>query len=412
MVESDTIVLLILSFSALLIIISAIHRYARHFIIPGVTFMMFLGAISALLPAAVGTDFEDIYDILEERLSDLILLVIIPILIFESGRKLRLGEIKKEALPIGFFAIIGVIITIFIIGLGINISFDIPFIHALLFGTILAATDPVAVGAIFKKFPIPHRLNLILEGESLFNDATGVISFNVVSAIVFSGVIFSLAETSVFFLWSMLGAIGLGIVIGWLGGIILNKWNADEHVDFTFSIALAIGGYVVGEHFLHVSGVVTTLFTAMLLLVKHKEIIRETRTLFNKYWDYTGFITNSFLFFLIGIPLLNLEPSLFSTYGLLIFIAPFIIMMASRAIVVCGGSKLLSLFRVTIPLKWRNILTLGGLRGGISVALVLSIPLGYEFKELFVAMIIPLIAINLILNPVLLNRYLSKSKSI
>ena len=101
-------------------------------------------------------------------------MVIIPILIFESGRKLKIVQIKKEAIPIGFFAIIGVIITILIVGIGVNGVFQIPFIDALLFGTILAATDPVAVGVIFKKFPIPHKLNMIIEGESLFNDAIGV----------------------------------------------------------------------------------------------------------------------------------------------------------------------------------------------------------------------------------------------
>ena len=128
-------------------------------------------------------------------------MIIIPILIFESGRKLKIGQIKKEAIPIGFFAIIGVIITILIIGIGVNSVFQIPFIDALLFGTILAATDPVAVGVIFKKFPIPHKLNIIIEGESLFNDATGVISF----------------------IWAMVGAIALGVGIGWIGGKILKS---------------------------------------------------------------------------------------------------------------------------------------------------------------------------------------------
>jgi CPA1 family monovalent cation:H+ antiporter len=95
---------------------------------------------------------------------------------------------------------------------------------------------------------------------------------------------------------------------------------------------------------------------------------------------------------------------------LLVIIAPFLIMMISRAIVVYGGSRILNFFHYKIPIKWQNVLTLGGLRGGISVALVLSIPFGYEFKNLFVAMIIPLIAINLVLNPIVLNQYLNKSK--
>jgi monovalent cation:H+ antiporter, CPA1 family len=93
----------------------------------------------------------------------------------------------------------------------------------------------------------------------------------------------------------------------------------------------------------------------------------------------------------------------------LIIVAPFAIMMLSRAIVIYGGSTFLRIFRVRIPLQWQHILTLGGLRGGMAVALVISLSSTYEFKELFVSLIIPLIAINLVVNPVLLNQYMRKS---
>lgn len=399
-----------LSFSVLLVIISAVHRYMRNIIIPGVAILMFLGAILPVVPNLTH-DVEDFYGI-TERIPEIILYVIIPILIFESGRKLSIGQIKKEAIPIGFFAIIGVIITILIIGIAVTTIFQIPFTDGLLFGTILAATDPVAVGIIFKKFPIPHRLNLIIEGESLFNDATGVISFNVVKAIIFSGVAFSLLDTSISFIWTMVGAIAFGTGLGWIGGKILNKWKADEYVDFTFSLGLAIAGYIVADHYLHVSGVVTTLFTAILLVTVHKEISTGIRRLFHKYWDYIGFITNSILFFLIGIPLLSVESYQSASVPLiLILVIPFAIMMLSRAVVVYGGSTFLRIFRVKIPLKWQNVLTLGGLRGGIAVALALSIPAAYEFKGLFISLVVPLIAINLVVNPILLNWYLKKSMS-
>jgi CPA1 family monovalent cation:H+ antiporter len=407
--ESELLVTFMLSFSLLLVVISAVQRYTRNFIIPGVTILMFLGALLSSVPF-VGLEVEEFYNIIEE-IPDIILLVIIPILIFESGRKLKIGQMKKEAIPIGFFAIIGVVITIIIIAIGVNGVFQIPFIDALLFGAILAATDPVAVGVIFKKFPIPHKLNIIIEGESLFNDATGVISFNVIRGIIFSGVAFSLLDVSISFIWSMVGAIALGTGIGWIGGKILNKWKADEYVDFTFSVGLAIGGYIVADHFLHVSGVVTTLFTAMLIITKHREISTGVRKLFHKYWDYLGFITNSVLFFLIGIPLLAVVTA--ESIGfpvILIIVTPFAIMMLSRAAVVYGGSTFLRIFRVRIPLQWQNILTLGGLRGGMAVALVLSLSAEYEFKDLFISLIIPLIAINLVANPILLNRYLKKSK--
>jgi len=399
-----------LSFSVLLVVISAVHRYMRNIIIPGVAILMFLGAILPVVPNLTH-EVEDFYGI-TERIPEIILYVTIPILIFESGRKLSIKQIKHEAIPIGFFSIIGVILTILIIGIAVSTIFQIPVIDGLLFGTILAATDPVAVGIIFKKFPIPHRLNLIIEGESLFNDATGVISFNVVKGIIFSGVAFSLLDVSISFIWTMVGAIAFGTGLGWIGGKILNKWKADEYVDFTFSLGLAIAGYIVADHYLHVSGVVTTLFTAILIVTIHKEISTGVRKLFHKYWDYIGFITNSILFFLIGIPLFSVESYESASVSLiLILVIPFVIMMLSRAVVVYGGSTFLRIFRVKIPLQWQNILTLGGLRGGIAVALALSISADYEFKNLFISLVVPLIAINLVLNPILLNWYLKKSMS-
>src|SRR5207302_4023188 len=106
-----------------------------NFIIPGVTIMMFIGAISAIVPL-LSSDFKTVYDSIVNKAPDLILLVIIPLLIFESARKLRLQEIRRQIIPIGFFAIIGVILTIFLIGIAVSIIFKVPIIHGLLFGSI------------------------------------------------------------------------------------------------------------------------------------------------------------------------------------------------------------------------------------------------------------------------------------
>ena len=209
----------------------------------------------------------------------------------------------------------------------------------------------------------------------------------------------------------MVGAIAFGMGIGWIGGKILDRWKADEYVDFTFSLGLAIGGYIIADELLGVSGVVTTLFITILIITTHKEILSGAKRRFHEYWDYLGFITNSILFFIIGIPLLAVESYESVEFPLiLVIIIPFVIMMVSRAIVVYGGSTFLRIFRVKIPLQWQNVLTLGGLRGGVAVALILSLPVDYEFKDLFTSLVIPLIAINLVVNPILLNQYLKKSK--
>ena len=391
-----------------LIAAAAIYRYTRNFFIPGVTIMMFLGASSVLIPL-YHSELDRIYDFTTNKLPDLIFLVILPILIFESGRKLKLGEIRREIVPIGFFAVIGVIATIFLVAVGISAVFHTQFIDGLLFGAIIASTDAVAVASVFKRFTVPKRLSLIIEGESIFNDATSLVAFNVILGIMFSSSAFSLIGTSLSFFWSMLGAVALGSAIGYVGGKILNKWQGDEHVNFTFSVALAIGGYLIGDHFLHVSGVVTTLFIALLLVRTHKDLFIQVRVAFHEFWDYAGFMTNSFLFFIIGIPLVS-EFETSSIPLLLILLTPITIVMISRAIVVYGGSLTLRIAKVRIPIQWQNILTLGGLRGGIAVAMVLSLPIEYEFKNLFITLVISVVAINLILNPILLDRYIRKSK--
>jgi CPA1 family monovalent cation:H+ antiporter len=129
------------------------------------------------------------------------------------------------------------------------------------------------------------------------------------------------------------------------------------------------------------------------------------RELFHKYWDYVGILANSFLFFIIGIPLFTLSENISWTPLLLI---PFAIMMLVRAVVVYGGNGFLRIFKVKVPFAWQHILTFGGIRGGIAVALVLSLPPSYEFKGLFVTLIVYLIAINLFFNPVMINQLLKK----
>ena len=255
--------------------------------------MMFLGAISVLIPS-YHLQLDKIYGFMVNKAPDLILLVVLPVLIFESGRKLRLQEIRSEIIPIGFFAIIGVILTIFLLAIGVSIIFHVQFIHGLLFGSIAASTDAVAVAAVFKRFSVPKRLNLIIEGESLLNDATSIVSFNVLKGIIFSNIAFSLIGTSFSFLWSMLGAVALESAIGYIGGKILNKWQGDEYVNFTFSIALAVGGYVIGGDFLHVSGVVTTLFAAILLVKTHKDIFEAS---IPQILGLYGFYYKQFAFF-------------------------------------------------------------------------------------------------------------------
>ena len=406
----DVFINYLLIVSGYLLIASVVYYYTRNFIIPWVTIMMIAGLIVIAAPQDL-IQTQELYSFVEHSLPEIILLLFIPLLVFESARTLKLRDLRKEIIPIGFYSIAGVIITLFLIGIGISVIFGIPLIHALLFGAIVASTDPVAVSTIFKKSPIPYRLNALIEWESLLNDATSLISFSVISGIIFSGLAFSFVNTSTSFVWSIVGSILLGSALGYVGGKVLNQWKGTEFVSFTLSIAMVIGGYVIADHFLHVSGVVTIVFLALVLIKTHKDLLSEMMQSFHLYWDYLAFTLNALLFYLMGVSMAIYYLHLTDAWSwILIILAPISIVMLARVVLVRGGDALLRIAHVRIPAKWQNVLIYGGLRGGICVALVLSLPTEYEYKALFVTLVFSLILVNLVVNPILLSRYLKKSK--
>jgi len=196
-----------------------------------------------------------------------------------------------------------------------------------------------------------------------------------------------------------------------LGGKLLNKWKGTEFVSFTLSLAMVIGGYVIADHFLHVSGVVTIVFLALVLIKTHKDLLSEMMQSFHLYWDYLAFMLNALLFYLMGVSMAIYYLHLTDIWSwILIILAPIGIVILARVVLVLGGDALLRIAHVRIPTKWQKVLIYGGLRGGICVALVLSLPTDYEYKALFVTLVFSLILVNLLVNPILLSRYLRKSK--
>jgi CPA1 family monovalent cation:H+ antiporter len=208
----------------------------------------------------------------------------------------------------------------------------------------------------------------------------------------------------------MVGSIILGSALGYLGGKLLNIWKGTEFVSFTLSLAMVIGGYVIADHFLHVSGVVTIVFLALVLIKTHKNLLSEMMQSFHLYWDYLAFMLNALLFYLMGVSMAIYYLHLTDVLSwILIVLVPIGIVMIARVILIHGGDAILRIAHARIPPKWQNVLIHGGLRGGICVALVLSLPTDYEYKALFVTLVFSLILVNLLVNPILLSRYLKKS---
>jgi len=236
---------------------------------------------------------------------------------------------------------------------------------AIVFGALMAATDPVAVVALFKSLGVPKRLRVLLEGESLFNDGTAIVVFGVALVVAQTGD-FNLQTGIVDFFRIAGGGLLVGMIIGLLINSVIARIN-DHLVETTITFISAYGAFMAGES-LHVSGVLAVVTTGLIVgNYSQKHMSSTTRIAVTSFWEFVSFLANSFIFLLIGIEVdvfvlwENWQPILLAIGAVLVV----------RAMVI----YISSLFLRTIPKAWQHIMVWGGLRGAISLALALSLPL-------------------------------------
>ncbi len=397
-------------FCVLLLLFSAVKHYVKNCLISPEAWILFLGLIYGIVGRY--TDWQ-----WHPKLTlkpDIVLMLFLPLLIFSSGRMIKPNALKSEVIPIGFFAIIGVIVTTFIIGFPISYILGIPLIHGLVLGAANGATDPAAVGAIFKNLKLPDRLNVLIEGESLFNDGVTVVLFTLISGLALGKVTFDPVYSAIEFIWAILAAIPIGITAGWLAAKLLCHW-CEEQSFFTasMSIILAYGVFLITENIFHASGVISVLMAAIVFSKlwsigeADKEKNRKARIM-GAFWDYISQTLNAFLFFILGAMTGAHD---FSGLSFYIIIAAIFSLILSRFVIVYGGCLVLRLLGNRLFLvSWQHVLFLGGLRGGISAALVLLIPHDYAYQQLFLCLAFTMIAFTLIIQPPLLSSYLRKTR--
>jgi len=323
----------------------------------------------------IGLLFASIFEPLDTPISsEIILSLLVPPLIFEAAFHLRLEDLRRDLGLILLLAVPGVILTTFVVGGVIYVAeIGIGIELALVFGALIAATDPVAVVALFRRLGAPKRLQVLLEGESLFNDGTAIVMFNIMLAIAGvaahgkstitadSGLGLWIAE----FLKVAGGGVLTGVVLGMFASQIIGRID-DALVETTLTTVLAFGSYLVGEHILGVSGVLAVVTAGIVNgNVGPQGMSATTRVVVFNFWEYAAFLANSFIFLLIGltidiVDLLNNLPS--------IGVAILAVLLA-RALGIYG----LSIFSRDISTKWKHIMYWGGLRGAIALALVLTL---------------------------------------
>lgn len=337
---------------------------------------------------------------------------LLPILLFEAAVHINVHQFKLQFKTITFLATFGLLLSIFIISFGLAYLLELPFEIALLFATIISATDPIAVLALFKTLGAPKRLALIAEGESMFNDATAVIAFRMVSGFVLADTAFgskALFQSTGSFLYVFVGSIVFGVILGYLFSLIIQWIKADRVITTALITALALGSFSIAEHFFHLSGVMTTVFAGLIFGMLAQGKIRNSVVLFvQEYFHYLGFLSLSVVFFFAAF---NLDFGLFTRELPIIFITIVVVLIARAAsvYVTIFLSNHLRFFKdePNIPMSWQHILNWGGLRGVIPLVLVYSLPDTFPYKEMMLRFSLATLVFTLFVNGLTIKKLLT-----
>jgi CPA1 family monovalent cation:H+ antiporter len=319
---------------------------------------------------------------------ELILALFVPPLVFEAAFHINLSQLRDNLRLILVLAIPGVLLTMLIVGLIVWVGVSLPLPTALVFGALIAATDPVAVIALFRTLGVPAKLAVIVEGESLFNDGTSIIVFNLALAAAMraAGIGdapggFNLGTAIFGFMCVAVGGIGIGLLLGWLTSWLIARLD-NYLIETTLTTVLAYGAYLIAEQ-LHLSGVLAVVCAGLVNgNLGSKGMSPTTRIVLFNFWEYLAFVANSLVFLLIGLDV-NIRQIVTNAGPIAVAV---LAVGVSRAVTIYGLAWLTNLRGRTLPLAYRHTLFWGGLRGAICLALALSLPTGLPHSELLEVM--------------------------
>lgn len=325
---------------------------------------------------------------LDVRLVDLspelILLIFLPPLLFEAAWNLEWKALRQDWVPILLYAIFGVVISVLGIGLGLNRWAALPLPIALLIGASLSATDPVSVIALFRELGASKRLTVLMEGESLFNDGVAVVAFGLLVGIPLGQGEFTVASAISGFLVVVGVGVGLGAVVGFGISYLTQRFDLPM-VEQSLTLVAAYGTYLLVEE-LGGSGVIGVVTVGIVLgnFGSRIGMSPRTRVLVSEFWEFLAFFINSLVFLLVG-DQIHFD-SLIDNLGLIAL--TIVGMLVSRAIAIYGLGLLSNkLGNLELPIAEKTILWWGGLRGTVSIALALSIPINLPERDKVIAIV-------------------------
>jgi CPA1 family monovalent cation:H+ antiporter len=386
----------------LLVVAIVVAMAARRVKLPYTVGLVVTGAVLAGTKVVAG-------DVLTH---DLISNIVLPPLLFEAAINIEWRELRRDALPILTLALLGTIIAATVITVGMVGLLGWPVPSAVLFGALIAATDPVAVIAMFKDNKVQGRLRLLVESESLFNDGVAAVLFAL--ALAWTQSTGDAAATPMAIGGTLLVTVVGGIAAGLVSAgamIVLVGRTSDHLVESTLTTVTAYGSFLLAERF-HASGVLAAVAAGLLtgnvgMLAQHEggRISDRGREFALALWDFTAFIANSIVFLLIGLTVAGISFNRLGAGALALILG---LVLVSRAATVYPLSWLFVRSRWAIPMIDRHVLWWGGLRGALGLALALSLPQSIEYRSEILIATFGVVAFSVVIQgltmPLLLKR--------
>ena len=395
----------LLNIISILIVLSALFSYLnyRYIKLPSTIGIMLISLVLSLSLIILGhfglfgENVEEVNTLISSvDFSDVLLKGMLAFLLFAGALHVNINDLFEKKWEIGILSTLGVVLSTIIIGTVIYFAFPLiglrlDYIYCLLFGALISPTDPIAVMGIIKRSGLSKNLSTKIAGESLFNDGVGVVVFLVILDVITGGHDVTAASVGILFVKESIGGILVGFALGLLGYYMLN--NVDNYnVEILITLALALGGYSLALA-MHTSGPLAIVFAGLLIgnYGRKFAMSEKTRVNLDTFWELVDEILNAVLFVLIGLEVLVIT---FTNRSLLAGVLAIPIAVLARFVSVGIPVSLLRFFRQMSPHAIK-ILTWGGLRGGISVALALSVPRGYE-RDMIVTMTYAVVVFSII----------------
>ncbi len=395
----------------LLIVTLIVALFSRLLRVPYTLLLVIVGFVVGLIPFLPHEHID----------PNLVLYVFIPALLFEGAWNAELGRLEADWLPIVLLAIPGMVLSLLAVAVILHFGIGMAWLLALLVGAIVAPTDPVAVIALFQQLGVPDRLRTLVEGESIFNDGTGGAAYELILAVLLPTL--GLAEVSgnpTFLntpalgiagevIWLIFGGLLLGFVVGWVASHLVRRVD-DRLIVITITVAVAYGMYLLGTA-LHTSGLLAVVGAGLVMGSYGRKNAMSPRTIeaADDVWEFINYLANSLLFLLLGfeLALSNLVQSFpgifFGLLGVLIGRVLMIYVFIPLQDVLARWWAHRTSERPTrfprphpVPSAWRPVMVLSGLRGALSLALVLSLPEEIAQRNLLTDIVYGIILVTLL----------------